>query len=64
MVDQSAAADLRANQDAIDMLKEVEEKAGTATPGSAELTGPAGMDRTRPRGRRALRRALRRQNRG
>ena len=43
MVDQSAAADLRATKMLIDMLKEVEEKAGAAAPGSAELTGPAGL---------------------
>jgi hypothetical protein len=43
MVDKSAAADLRATKMLIDMLKEVEAKAGTVPPGSAELTGPAGL---------------------
>src|SRR6266404_7471468 len=37
MVDKSAAADLRATKMLIDMLKEVEEKAGAATPEPAKL---------------------------
>jgi hypothetical protein len=40
MVDKSASADLRATKMLIDMLKEVEEKAGTAAPEPAELTPP------------------------
>ena len=40
MVDRSAAADLRATKMLIDMLKEVEEKAGTAPPEPAKLTPP------------------------
>ena len=40
MVDKSASADLRATKMLIDMLKEVEEKAGTASPEPAKLTPP------------------------
>jgi len=40
MVDKSASADLRATKMLIDMLKEVEEKAGTAAPEPAKLTPP------------------------
>src|SRR5438445_3199857 len=40
MVDKSASADLRATKMLIDMLKEVEQKAGTATPEPARLTAP------------------------
>ena len=41
MVDKSTRADLRAIKMLADMQKEAEAKAGTAAPGSAELTGPA-----------------------
>ena len=41
MVDKSTRADLRAIKMLADMQKEAEAKAGTASPGSAELTGPA-----------------------
>ena len=41
MVDKSTRADLRAIKMLADMQKEAEAKAGTAVPGSAELTGPA-----------------------
>ena len=40
MVDKSTRADLRAIKMLADMQKEAEAKAGTAAPGSAELTGP------------------------
>ena len=41
MVDKSTSADLRAIKMLIDMQKDAEAKTGTASPGSAELTGPA-----------------------
>jgi hypothetical protein len=41
MVDKSTRADLRAIKMLADMQKEAEAKAGTASPGSVELTGPA-----------------------
>ena len=41
MVDKSTSADLRAIKMLIDMQKEAEAKTGTASPVSAELTGPA-----------------------
>jgi hypothetical protein len=41
MVDKSTSADLRAIKMLIDMQKQAEAKTGTASPGSAELTGPA-----------------------
>jgi hypothetical protein len=41
MVDKSTRADLRAIKMLADMQKEAEAKAGTASPESAELTGPA-----------------------
>jgi len=40
MVDKSTRADLRATKMLIDMLKEAEEKAGTAAPEPAKLTPP------------------------
>src|SRR6266404_7558348 len=40
LVDKSASADLRATKMLIDMLKEVEEKAGTAASEPAKLTAP------------------------
>jgi uncharacterized protein (UPF0216 family) len=41
MVNKSAKADLRAIKMLFDMMKEVEQKAGVATPEPAKLTGPA-----------------------
>jgi hypothetical protein len=40
MVDNAAGADLRATKMLIDMLKEVEQKAGAAAPEPAQLTAP------------------------
>ena len=40
MVNKSAEADLRATKMLFDMMKEVEQKAGTAPPEPAKLTAP------------------------